>query len=98
MTNRYRTDDCDDGADEQPSCVFRCQPPQCSEGCAFEQRGDGVCNNMCFTAACNYDDGDCESCADGCYEWLRSDGVCNPACANAQVLATLVVCTGQKLC
>ena len=34
------TQHCSDGSDEM-GCAFRCQPPQCNEGCAFDQRGDG---------------------------------------------------------
>ena len=31
----------------------------CSAGCEYEQVGDGVCDAACDTAACGFDDGDC---------------------------------------
>ena len=38
-------------------------PPLCHEGCLPNMRGDDFCNNACNSAACDWDDGDCDATA-----------------------------------
>ncbi|CAG9330614.1 unnamed protein product [Blepharisma stoltei] len=55
---------------------------ECSENCIYSILGDGICNEDCNNAECNFDFGDCDNstCADGCYSWMINDGVCNEFC------------------
>ena len=53
---------------------------QCSPSCPYGWQGDGICDDECYTAACEYDKGDCV-CAPGCTPEIRNKnctGVSDP--------------------
>lgn len=57
----------------------------CSEGCLEGWQGDGICDEACNVAACNFDSGDCDDlpeplCNEGCYQGWSGDGFCDDAC------------------
>jgi hypothetical protein len=53
---------------------------ECSEGCQLFQLGNRECDRDCFTEACHFDSGDCNTCAPGCPWQYVQDGQCDPAC------------------
>jgi hypothetical protein len=60
--------------------------PDCSPGCPSYDLGDRKCNPQCYTAACQYDNGDCvfgQTCSGGCDISEYKNGVCNGPCDNA---------------
>ena len=56
-------------------CVFM----QCSAGCFPSMIGDGVCQEVCHVAACEWDKADCD-CSLGCYPALQANSVCDVPC------------------
>ena len=58
---------------------------------AIAGRGDGYCDDACYTAACDWDASDCvsteiEGCADKCLSDYIDDGECDAACNVASCL------------
>jgi hypothetical protein len=60
---------------------------ECAPGCYDGWQGDNVCDNACYNAACNWDDGDCDddspSCSWLCDSSVLGDGTCNYFCSGA---------------
>lgn len=53
----------------------------CENWCRWSYVGDGWCNSVCYTEACNYDGGDCDVyCADGCHLDMVGNGECDFSC------------------
>ena len=64
-------------------------PPRapCSKDCLEDWHGDGVCDHVCNTAGCNFDNGDCPDqpslCSEGpCLTGWPGNGICDDVCNN----------------
>jgi len=90
-TKTYTRPRTRDAAKSSPGLATECAP-----GCATTWLGDGDCNDECYNAACNWDDGDCACyyqepgavpcegfCASGCRNDWIGDLFCDEACQNA---------------
>ena len=58
-----------------------CMEESCAADCQNSYINDGVCDEACFTAACEWDGADCY-CASGCAPSMQGNGECDSECAN----------------
>jgi Notch-like protein len=69
---------------DTPAPATNVAAKQCAPGCTAKMLGDKKCDFLCNSAACIYDDGDCEpsayQCAPGCFLSMRNDSMCDSAC------------------
>eukprot|EP00004_Rigifila_ramosa_P017518 TRINITY_DN426_c0_g1_i1.p1 TRINITY_DN426_c0_g1~~TRINITY_DN426_c0_g1_i1.p1 ORF type:complete len:1736 (-),score=283.20 TRINITY_DN426_c0_g1_i1:26-5233(-) len=70
--------------------------------CPPTKLGDGVCDNGCDTAACNYDNGDCafdqKLCPPACSPAVRGNGICDSACNTVDCNYDDHDCCDDSLC
>lgn len=53
----------------------------CAEGCSVAWVGDGSCDDVCYNAACSWDNNDCGAeCAPGCPASYINDNYCDDVC------------------
>ena len=64
---------------------------ECSEGCQLFQLGNRECDRDCFTEACHFDSGDCNTCAPGCPWQYVQDGQCETC------LPLSLACTARRV-
>lgn len=57
--------------------IEKCKENPCSINCDSIILGNGVCDEECNNANCNFDEGDCgKPCAPKCLDEMLGDGVC----------------------
>ena len=73
--------------DTSPLLCETCIDALCAPGCGDQIKGDGICQERCNTAACQFDNGDCTGglasqgwATDFCHNAWVGDGVCDVAC------------------
>ena len=74
---------------DQGDCGYRGEyemDEMCSTGCALSWKGDGFCDEACYTEKCSWDISDCikgeSGCADGCLPAFIDDQECDRECNN----------------
>jgi hypothetical protein len=59
--------------------VLDCSRFYCDDGCYLEAMSNGICDESCSSAMCDYDNEDCGLCPLHCVE-RADDGVCDLSC------------------
>eukprot|EP00736_Rhodelphis_marinus_P013404 Rmarinus@m.19640 len=80
-------------------------PSNCAPGCPLSWVGDDICDDSCYqSAACDYDDGDCDDvvsssyCSPACPYSFLGDSSCDPGCYVADCYYDYGDCDAVSFC